>query len=232
MPKAIQVGSVTAALQRAFGFKGKFTPMLDEIVVPVYVIQDPAPAVKTRLVAATAEITAPTPADPTEAIAHVRLWNHPKTGVLGVVNFVHIQITTDQDTVQTKPWLVRGFIVKTNVTPPGAGATVPGLFRDTRFTAAEKPALEIRSLFDNVGSGSDFFTQFNFTTGLTGAPAQRMEAESSDPRQPLAVLSPGSYLEVNIPEATIIGGEPKLRVNFQWLEIPITELDPAGGLPG
>lgn len=228
MPKKIQVGSVTAALQRAFGFKGRYVPLLDEIIVPVYVVQDPAPAVRTRLVAASRSSN-PTAID---QFGHTSLWNPPGSGVLGVVSFIQLQVTLEDDTPTGKPWTVRGFLVNSQ-TPP-AGSVSAGRFRDTRYPDS-KTGLEVRAVFDTNATSGNFFAQVLFPGGIAGGLPQVLRAESNDPRQPLVVLAPGSYLEANTPENSVgapAAFEPKLRVNFQWLEIPITEIDPFGGLPG
>jgi len=55
------------------------------------------------------------------------------------------------------------------------------------------------------------------------------EAQSSDPRQPLMVLRPGTGVAIQVTAP----GQPDftMDINYQWLEIPITQVDPAAGIP-
>jgi len=58
------------------------------------------------------------------------------------------------------------------------------------------------------------------------------QAEGADPRQPLAVLGPGDGLLVQeVLESPPISGDKNLTANFRWIEIPITEQSPEGGIP-
>jgi len=80
MPKQINAGRVTSALQRAFGFKGKYTPMLDEVIVPVYTISDPTPALPQRLAFAT--VTSPGILDTTLTAPAATLTNPKGSGII------------------------------------------------------------------------------------------------------------------------------------------------------
>jgi len=215
---------VTQALQRAFGFKGKYTPLLDEVIVPVYVVQDPAPAVVTRLVGAFDDLSQGGGSEQ----QHVRLWNPVGSGVLGVLNFVRLQVTDEIEAVTTKPHIMRAKIVITDVEPTGAPS--PGTFRDSRL-GSQPSILEVRSDRDLITTPPPFFAEIVFMTGIVGAPTQSLDVESSDPRQPLVVLQPGSFLEITTRDSTT-PTEPVIRTNWQWLEVPITEQFPPGGLPG
>jgi len=217
---------VTQALQRAFGFKGRYTPMLDEVIVPVYVVQDPAPAVLTRLAAASVSQAASTNIGDFQ---HVRLWNPPDSGVLGVVNLVRVQVSDNFDDVTTKPHTILAALENTNVTP--AGSVAVAVFRDTRFKS-QVPALEIIADIDQSITTAEVFAQILFPGGFQGQPAQTIKVDSADPRQPLVLLEPGSFMEVSTGLAGGAEPEPRLRVNMQWLEVPITEQSPFGGIPG
>jgi len=52
--------------------------------------------------------------------------------------------------------------------------------------------------------------------------------DAADPRQPLSVLGPGDYVNIAVRDDTLA---QIIRANFLWIEIPITEQNPAGGLP-
>jgi len=226
MPLPIQVGSVTQALQRAFGFKGRYTPMLDEVIVPVYVVQDPAPAVVTRIAAGT--VTVPEPGD--GEFVHVSLWNPPTSGVLAVVNSVFVQVSDAVDGTTSDPHTFIGKIKAAPVQP--GGAETDSDFRDARLLGNE-PALSMFGDLSVLGPAGPSIAQILFPSGATGSQPQLLKTQSSDPRQPLAVLAPGSLLElVNLKAGLAADLEPKTRASFQWLEIPITEQSPLGGLPG
>jgi len=232
VPKSIQIGSVTQALQRAFGFKGRYTPMLDEVIVPVWVVQDPAPAVKTRLAMGVSD-RASLGAGTTPDHVHSFLWNPPESGVMAVVNSVRLQLSLGDDKAIIDAFEMIGKIVVTDTRP--SGTPVPGVFRDTRLSGT--PSLELLTLVDQVPPATPHIAEFLFIGGLVGAPAQDLFVQSSDPRQPLVMLAPGAYLETanfNPTDDSQTGPVALLRVrtNWQWLEVPITEQDPVGGLPG
>jgi len=230
MPKQIQVGAITQALQRAFGFKGKYIPMLDEVIVPVWVVQDATPAAVARIVGATRNEQATLVGE----FAHVWLWNPPGSGVIGSISNVAIQLTDDADIQLTKPFSVVAKIAVTDTKPGTALVGVTqGTFRDTRQPRAPSNLQMLSEEDLNSTAGGDNLASLLWPAGVAGSIVQTMNAESADPRQPLVVLKPGSYLELSTSPAVNGAGENvKMRVNFFWIEVPITEQDPAGGLPG
>jgi len=228
MPLPIQVGSVTQALQRAFGFKGRYTPMLDEVIVPVWIVQDPAPAVVTRLASCSPHIAQSS----SVTFLHLILWNPPASGVLGVVNAVNIQVYGDGGVFLLKPHEINVHLTVTDVPPSPSGVFFPGVFRDARFGGVPAALTGIADR-DALANTSPLIATFQWQVGPGGGREQSVKGESTDPRQPLAVLTPGSFLEVT---NELIGvdtdNEPEIRVIYQWLEVPITELGPLGGIPG
>jgi len=228
MPLPIQVGSVTQALQRAFGFKGRYTPLLDEVIVPVWVVQDPAPAVVTRLCSSAPQIDNAGAAN----FSHVILHNPAGSGVLGVVNGINLQVTGDGGVTLLKPQLINFHLTITDVPPNPAGFKFAGVFRDTRLGSVPS-ILEGIADRDAIPATSPIVASFNFAVGPGGALPVVFKGESTDPRQPLLVLAPGSFIQATNAVAPQPGdNEPAIRVIYQWLEVPITEQAPLGGIPG
>jgi len=204
MPKQLNNGQITQALQRAFGFKGRYIPMLDEVIVPVYVIADPSPAAQTKLCAATASLTI----DQTNAF--VQLFNPPGSGnIVNVTNVVAIsdaKIAIDIAFHDT----------------PGVQNLSDIHFRDRRFSGS--PSTQIRSETPGVLLG-----ELVAVITVDGALSQTAawETQAGDPRQPLAVLDEGQGLIVQ--KRDIVSAS--LSVNFRFLEIPRSEVNPSGGVP-
>jgi len=211
MPKQLNNGQITQALQRAFGFKGRYIPMLDEVIVPVYNIADPSPAQVTRLVAGTLTETADD--DPALQQILVQVRNPAGSGVtLNVTDFV-VQSNIKQ-TVHIAFF-------------DGGASIIPDsvFFRDRRNSGL--PAALMARTQNQVSSVGDVVAQVEVDGTLSQTAS--WETAASDPRQPLAVLSPGRGL---IAQFTVFGATgDTLTVNFRGLEIPITETNPDGGIP-
>jgi len=216
MPKQLNNGAVTQALQRAFGFKGRYIPMLDEVIVPVYIIADPSPAGVTRLAAGTA--SAIVALGNTTNLPFVQLFNPVDSGV--VINVTSVAVLSDVK----ETMLVSMF---DGVAPDDDGNIA---FRDRRNTGV--PAGQVRA--DSVTGGLAVLGTFVAVLEVDGALSQTAawESQASDPRQPLVVLGEGQSVAVQ-GQTPATGGanSPSVRVNFRWLEIPQTEVRPAGGLP-
>jgi len=227
MPLPIQTGKVTEALLRAFGVKGRYTPMLDETIVPVYVVQDPAPANPIRLFAAHAVD------DNTSGGAgnfiHIRLYNPKDSGVIGVVNTIAIQMYEFGGAALLNPAFVQGSTTRNNDLPSGVvNQSVP---RDTRL-GSDPGSLVVVENVNAFAATSPTWAELFFPKGVSGSLVQHLQAQSNDPRQPIQVLEPGALLEVATRDATQMTDNTTMSVNFQWLEIPLTETGPIGGIPG
>jgi len=206
MPKQIQTGHVTQSLQRAFGFKGDYRPMLDEVIVPVYVVADPTPAAVQRLCAATANQGL------VVADAYIQLFNPPGSGVLA-------NVTSVVASADVKAELRVAFF---NSPGEAAGTT---FFRDRRNQGS--PSCEIRVDDTEASSVGDLVAVLQVDGAFSQISAWRTDA--SDPRQPLAVLSPGDGLILQGDFGTASGAI--IRGNFRWLEVPIWDIRPESGLP-
>jgi len=212
MPKQLNTGRVTQALQRAFGFKGRYIPMLDEVIVPVYVIADPSPAELTRIAAGTVVAITPVSAE----FPVVQLLNPAGSGVIA-------NLTTAVCSSDVKVELNVSFFD----TPLTDVSATPPRFRDRRIGGS--PACQLR--FDAT-TLSPNLTGIVAVLQVDGALSQTAAwiATTSDPRQPLTVLGPGQGVVVQF--ATAAGGTPEqVRTNFRWLEIPIDQIAPIGGIP-
>jgi len=182
--------------------------MLDEVVVPVYIIADPAPAAVTKLCAGTT-IVGPT----STALIAVQLFNPPRSGVIINVTDAVVQSNFKQTT------LVSFFDI------PLADPSSNVHFRDRRN--AGEPSGQMFSAADTVGVLGDFVAVLETDGALTQTAAWNTSA--TDPRQPLTVLDEGKG--VVFQGQLVVPGTDELRVNMRWLEIPITEQRPAGGIP-
>jgi len=210
MPLPIQVGSVTQALQRAFGFKGRYTPLLDEVIVPVYVISDPAPASVTRLCAGNAQISTKL-----NFQAFVTLFNPVGSGIIIYVSSV-VALASIKFTLR-----LAFFDDETSTSFDGTRA-----FRDRRNRGL--PSGVIGRNNDVAGDAGERVALIQVDGALTQTAS--WETQTADPRQPLAVLGEGNGLIVQDNDPNTPADE-EIFANFRWLEIPITEQRPAGGLP-
>jgi len=208
MPKQLNNGRVTQALQRAFGFKGRYIPMLDEVIVPVYAIEDPAPADPSRLCSGTfAALSSAIP----DILPEVQLFNPLGSGVIcNVTNVVALGSTKFDISVRFEddPFIV----------------TTPSFFRDRRLAGG--PACIIGNRETEIVGTGDTTAVLQVDGALTQSAS--WESGANDPRQPLTVLAPGRGLKLQM---RLFVDAAELRVNWRWLEIPITEQNPAGGLP-
>jgi len=213
MPKQLNAGAITQALQRAFGFKGRYVPMLDEVIVPVYVIADPSPASQTRLCAGTVQTTSAATGDPD--FPFVQLFNPVDSGVMLNITSVVILAGEKLDID----------IIFEDAPGVQIGADPPQ-FRDRRNPG--DPSAELRT---DAGAQLSLFPDRVARVQVDGTFSQISSwgKQSNDPRQPLSILAPGQGLLAQQVAAVGIAGA--LLANFIWLEIPLSEVGPLGGLP-
>jgi len=214
MPKQIQVGSVTQVLQRAFGFKGRYTPLLDEIIVPVYVIADPSPAAITRLCAGNLRATADAGTD----LNYIQIFNPATSGI--VVNVTHVVVFS---TIKQTFFISFFDDDPSSIVPAGQSGAA---FRDRRNVGDPIGQLRLNTATAALVGEQVAAVQVDGALSQTAA----WEADTSDPRQPLAVLGPGQGLIVQEELSQV--SPQQFGVNFRWLEIPSSVTNPFGGLPG
>jgi len=207
MPKQLNNGQITQALQRAFGFKGRYIPLLDEVIVPVYNIQDPSPAAVTRLCIGVSAVAVSGPLN-----AFVQLFNPLGSGHL--VNVTAAQLTgTVKLDIQ-----IRYF------DSPGAVLTIDTVFRDRRNRGL--PAAQI-FIDDTQGIVGQKIAELQVDGTLSQSAS--WVTQTADPRQPLTVLEPGQG--VILQDSIGVAGGDSFSVSFRWLEIPLTQTNPLGGTP-
>jgi len=212
MPKQLNAGAITQALQRAFGFKGRYIPMLDEVIVPVYNISDPSPAAVTRLCAGTSKVAATgTPANP-----FVQLLNPALSGII-------VNLTAAVASASVKAAINVAFFNTDQSTQGGEFS-----FRDRRNRGNPIAKVQADAAQDSI---LGIIVAKLFVDGALSQTASWI-SEGNDPRQPLAVLGPGQGVIFQFSDdvAGPISGD-SLIANFRWLEIPLTEVNPLGGIP-
>jgi len=209
MPKQLNNGAITQALQRAFGFKGRYIPMLDEVIVPVYNIADPSPAQQTRLCAATIASAHTVPFFTT-----LQLFNPAGSG--NVVNVSNVVASADAKAILDIKFFDGGdaFIQRPDIH-----------FRDRRFRG--EPSTIIRRDDTSASAFGDLVAQVDVDGVL--AQTASWDAAAGDARQPLAVLDEGQGLIVQVNDE--LGTIALMRANFRFIEIPKSETNPSGGLP-
>jgi len=213
MPKALQNPKITQRLVKAFDLKGRYLPMLDEVVVPVYIIEDPGPAEPNRLAGGTGEIQA--------ALEPVgQLFNPAGSGVLIVVTSANATAFKTGGTVLIFPAPVS----LSTVQMPDSGIQRSTEWRDTRLrlSVSASPLGEI-TMGTRTTLPAGTRRIFQRTIELGGpdlSDVEIIESPFSGPRQPPIVLSPGNGLNLEMQSG---GSMPtlSLTVNYVWEEIPL-----------
>jgi len=211
MPKQLNNGQVTQALQRAFGFKGRYTPMLDEVIVPVYNIQDPSPATVTLLCAGIVAVPITGAGD---NLRFCQLFNPRGSGRMINVTHAHVVGTTKFDLA------IRYFDL------PGDDQRPDAVFRDRRNRGT--PVGQVRR--DDTEANLVGFKIASLQIDGALSQSASWQTSGADPRQPLTVLEPGQGVIVQ--ELVSSLAIDSFEVSFRWLEIPLTQTNPLGGIPG
>jgi len=209
MPKNFNNAKVTQRLVEAFQLKGRYLPLLDEVIVPVYVMDDPAPAQPNRLAAGTIRIDG-------VISPQVDIFNPVGSGMM-------IVLTSAVATLGKSGAAFQGTL---NVHIREAGiigdaSDVNSLtWRDNRITPTiPTPQAEMAAAF-GVGSIGIIIAQRPFSiSGVIDPQAlDVISAPLMGPRQPPVVLRPGTSININSDTAAI---PVNLVVNWLWEEIPL-----------
>jgi len=226
MPKQLNNGKITEGLQRAFGFKGRYQPMLDEVIVPVYSIDDPAPAAPQRIVFGVR--TAESVTEAAGRVFDVGAANPRGSGNLLILNQLRIQIRGDKPGGPSTAGIIPLALKLTETGILGADLTPNSTFRDRRIDGEPTTFLEARVVGGPAGSATIAELFVAFDTGLSAT----VGIEAVDLASPLAVLRPGSSLFVELDrlgsglDAT---APAALTVTALWIEVPITFVGPLSG---
>jgi len=227
MPKQLNNGKVTEALQRAFGFKGRYQPMLDEVIVPVYQISDPVPADEQRLcngaIYQDPNIT-------TNRSVGPEFINPEESGVLCSVTSVLIgSFKSGAGPPNVVRYDVRFDTAADQVLPGIDTIRNDGNFRDQR-EATPLPRDRVPACFllsNNARSSAyDLDTIFAFTTVIADVQLTEMVgAVGAQPRQPVVVLQPGRMFSVRAADSSDAGGAGSFSFGMvvSWLETPIQQ---------
>jgi len=208
MPKLLQNPKVTQALVKAFDLKGRYSPSLDEIVVPVYVLQDPAPAEPNRLAVGFGKLQG-------VAGPSVQLFNPVNSGNMLMVNQVLMDAFKPSvpDLNFTIELQFSGSPLPDN---PGVRAIE---FRDRRL-GNDKPVAQIFSQNTTFPTGQFFIQRNGFLP--QGPGLEEIDVLASPfigVRQPPIVLPPGQG--VSLTAVTVVDTIAEFIVNFLWEEIPL-----------
>ncbi len=220
MPKAINNPRITASMQKAFNFKGKYIPMLDEVVVPVYQIDDPVPALPAKTFAGRFIVPGATSAGNFPQI----IFNNPAgTGTLMMITQVSFGLT---DSIP-QPLAGEDFkytAIIAGATTPTANVPTAPVNRDTRN--AGKSVIQIST--GETSASADGFAALaqailNSTTGvssLVGGPGPGL------PRNPPIIIRPDRQLKM-LASGALADGATALKsfVNLAWTEIPEGGID-------
>jgi len=212
MPKNLNNAKITQRLVEAFQLKGRYIPMLDEVIVPTYVIEDPAPAHPNRLAAGFVRIDGVE--DPSLALV-----NPAGSGVMIVVTFANLtvgKLTGAADTISIGGFLRAGDI------GVDASLKTSSQWRDSRLrgTVSDTP-YGVMVANTSGAAGRQLFERAVFLDNANPlVNTAVIEAPLMGPRQPPVVLGPDAAL-VLLPDAGIPGSSTNSILNCVWEEIPL-----------
>jgi len=227
MPKQLNAPQITAALQRVFGFKGSYRPMLDEVVVPVYLISDPAPAATQQL----AQCSIISNGIPVTAAPMTQFVNPEGSGILAVVTSVALGIRK-QAGGQDATHVFEGFFFR------GDGATGPstpkrGIFRDQR-AAFDAPTTPRALCTLHGGTTTTPRAADSVIVGVlvkeNDATRELAIAANAQTRQGTFTIQPGRSFQIGplVPADT---QDIDLIMNVSWIEVAIDQAPAAGSPP-
>lgn len=225
MPKILNNGRLTENMQRAFGFKGRYRPLLDEVIVPVYQIADPLPSNPPRTAMGTVTTGQPSGAGLTPGVKFIN----------PVASGVNVQLTSinvgSTDLINPAPpatsRVVGAGLFLTNTTPFEEDGQTP-TWRDRRVAGVPVCNLSFSNQQTPLLPNVYLLTTFVRTSLET---AELIDSGGEIARQPLLVLDPGQAFAITLYGAAAEGtGGLPLTVNFLWAEVPINQ-GPQGSTP-
>jgi len=212
MPKNLNNAKITQRLVESFQLKGRYIPMLDEVIVPVYVLDDPAPAAPNRLAGGFVKIDG---ADDPNAL----FFNPPGSGVMMVVTSVVVQLskTTGPQVVHTLKGFMRRQSIGVDVSTDQSAQWRDNRIRDT---ISDTPLGTFEATIGSQPGGRQLFERaVPLEVGTADLLEDVIASPQMGPRQPPIVLSPDNgFLIVSLsPVAEAIN----LIMNVLWEEIPL-----------
>jgi len=234
MPKQIQTGKVSEALQRAFGFKGKYSVMLDEVVVPVYQIADPVPADPQRICFGHVKVPS-LPSTVTDSPAWA-MHNPGGSGILVVISGVSVNAINEAAAPAAPSIPVQFRII------PDGEMTNDGnkFFRDQRLVGdqqgpqgAPKPIATLTFLTLGLGFWAPEQSFAVVPVRVDETLIEMVSASGIAPRQPLLILTEGRTLQCQLGKAfdPTDTNNVGLVGNLSWFEVGAQQTGPVGGLP-
>jgi len=223
MPKQLNNGRITLALQKVFGFKGRYIPMLDEVIVPVYQIEDPMPSQPFATGLGTQEL--PEAQGAAGTVNQINFTNPKGSGVNIILT--HVSVGSFQKGVGPGGLTVQAIFVRTGGILSGA-QTFGKIFRDRRISGTPKALITADGAAAPFGDSSVFAMLIIKTDEVS---ANLEGSQQVSPRQPLLMIDPSGGFAVQLrgDDAEAPNGA-ELLVNFSWLEIPLSQ-PPEGGTP-
>jgi len=210
VPKQLNNGRITSALQAAFGFKGRYVPMLDEVIVPVYQISDPVPSEPQasfgrRLIATGAAA----------AFTAIKFTNPVNSGVLAMVTSASAGVAPESPGPGNAVGLS---LIITDSVPLGSTDGLSAVARDTRVSSgSSKMGMSFTQTGLDVNTISAIITIFLITDSVL---AQVVGGSGADqPRLPPLVIRPGRGFEVILHGAS--AQDLPLLLNVAWAEVPL-----------
>jgi len=224
MPKQLNNPKISQALVEAFGLKGRYAPMLDEVLVPVYIIEDPAPAEPNKIATGFSRVDG-------EVNPSHQLFNPAGSGVMLVVNAASLTIITSSGGAAQA--FVNLQLNGTGVRFPDDATANASQWRDLRINkiiSTRNPSAEVLATH-TILPGGVLVNQTIIEIG-GGAGANDLDVLGtfpSSPRQPAFVIPPGEGASI-----AIVSGAATVDVsimNVRWEEIPLTLSATAGTPP-
>jgi len=213
MPKQLNNGRITQALQSAFGFKGRYIPLLDEVIVPVYAISDPVPAEPQSTFGR--RIFAPAVG---ANFSTTKFTNPLGSGVLALVTSVSAAsfVSAPGPSVD----VIGVTLIISDDSPLGSSDGLSAIARDTRVSSgSSKVVFSFSSTSLDVNTLSAMATLL-LVTDLETAQVVGGTGQAQD-RLPPLVIRPGRGFQLitSGSEANDAGGAP-LLMNVAWTEVP------------